>query len=289
MKLRRPPWFAAVMLGWSIACAGQTAKNEVKTFRLRSTLMAREMPYQVILPADYENHNETARYPVIYLLHGLDNHYNDWTRSTKVAEYAAQHNFLIVTPEGGNGWYTDSVTVEKDQYESYIIKELIPEVDRNFRTIADRDHRVMAGFSMGGYGAVKFGLKYPAMFTLIGSFSGALGATSFNEKNAGEVIGTALTAIFGPEGSASRNGNDIFALLKAVTPGEIKKEPFIFQSCGTEDFLFLNNRDFQTLLLQKKIPHEYRERPGTHDWAFWDDQIREFLFVADRRVQKAKN
>src|SRR5207248_10367596 len=108
--------------------------------------------------------NDTRRYPVIYLLHGFGGHYNNWTDKTKVAQYAKQYGFLIVTPEGADGWYTDSVSAPNDRYESYIIQELIPEIDKTYRTLADRDHRAVAGLSMGGYGSVKFGLKYPDRF-----------------------------------------------------------------------------------------------------------------------------
>ena len=104
----------------------------------------------------------------------MTGHFNNWTDSTKIVEYAKKYNFIIVTPEGNNGWYSDSVSVPNDKYESYIIQELIPEIDKKFRTKADREHRAIAGLSMGGFGAMKFGLKYPEKFALIGSFSGAL-------------------------------------------------------------------------------------------------------------------
>lgn len=244
------------------------------------------MPYRIILPSGYSISNETVRYPVIYLLHGLSGHFDNWTDKTKLTAYAADHNFIIVTPEGGDGWYTDSVTGPTDKYESYIVKELIPEIDKKFRTLADRDHRVIAGLSMGGYGSLKFGLKYPEMFGLVGSFSGAIGATDFNEKNAGPAIAKSLAGIFGADGSDTRNANDVFKLARDLTPEKIKALPYVYQSCGTEDFLFQNNRDFLQLLIDKKVPHEFREHPGVHDWKFWDDQVREFLMLADRRLAK---
>ncbi len=158
--------------------AQKTAISKSDGFRelkLDSKLMKREMPYRVILPVGYENSNEKTFYPVIYLLHGLTGHYNNWTDSTKLVEYAKNYKFIIVTPEGANGWYSDSVSAPNDKYESYIIQELIPEIEKKFRAKTDRENRVIAGLSMGGFGAMKFGLKYPEKFRLIGSFSGALG------------------------------------------------------------------------------------------------------------------
>lgn len=281
---------AAVFLAIISAAFGQapTAKPlapNVVEHKLNSKLMGRDMSYRVILPAGYTDAKATSRHPVIYLLHGLTGHFNNWTDSTKVEEYALASRFIIVTPEGDNGWYTDSVTKATDKYESYIVKELIAEIEAKYRVIADRDNRMIAGLSMGGYGATKFGLKYPEMFSIIGAFSGALGAASFTEKNAA-TAGRGIDSIMGAEDAESRKANDIFKLVRELTPERIKALPFIYQSCGTEDFLIQNNREFMMLLVEQKVPHEYRQHPGVHNWVFWDDQIREFLQVAERRMKK---
>lgn len=261
-----------------------TVEHRVADLKLNSKLMSREMPYRIIIPADYGK-DETKRFPVIYLLHGLTGHYNNWTDRTKLKQYSEVHKFIIVTPEGDNGWYADSVSKPTDRYESYMVKELIPEIDKNYRTIATRDGRVIAGLSMGGFGSLKFGLKYPEMFMLVGSFSGAIGAASYTEKTAG-AIGKSLDVVFGPDGSETRKANDIFMMVRDLTSEKSKVLPFIYQSCGTEDFLIQNNRDFLALMNEKKIPHEYREHPGGHEWKFWDDQVREFLGVVARRISK---
>lgn len=257
----------------------------VKEEKLVSKLMGRDMPYRVVLPSGYgDAKNSGVRYPVIYLLHGLTGHYDNWTDRTKLAAYAAPYNFIIVTPEGGDGWYTDSAAKPEDKYESYIVQELIPEIDKKFRTKADRADRAIAGLSMGGFGSLKFGLKYPEMFRLAGSFSGALFASSYRtaEDLPPGNIRTSLIAVFGEPDSATKKANDIFALIRDASPEKIKAMPFLYVDCGTEDFLFQNNRDFVALLVEKKVPHEYRELPGVHDWKFWDRQVEEFLQVADR-------
>ncbi len=280
-----------LILSFAFVIQAQTATpkpsdSTVQELKLSSKLMAREMPYRVILPANYEKAKEN-RYAVVYLLHGLTGHFDNWTDKTKLAEYALKRDFIIVTPEGNNGWYSDSVTVANDKYESYIIKELIPEIDKKFRTISDREHRAIAGLSMGGYGSLKFGLKYPEKFVLVGSFSGALGAASFTEKTAGG-IGKSIDAIFGDVESENRKSNDIFRIVKEISPEKIKSLPFVYLDCGTEDFLFQNNRDFVGLLLEKKILHEFRQLPGKHDWVFWNSQVEEFLELSENYLSKAK-
>ena len=259
----------------------------VQNYKLDSKLMRREMPYRVVLPTNYNNSNEKTFYPVVYLLHGLTGHFDNWTDRTKLADYAAKYNFVIVTPEGNNGWYTDSASVPNDKYESYIIQELIPEIDKNYRTLKDKKHRVIAGLSMGGYGSIKFGLKYPEMFSLVGSFSGALGAGTWTQKEVGSkgAIAESLLGVFGIENSQTRQTNDVFKLAREMPVDKYKTLPFIYVDCGTEDFLYQNNRTFADLLIEKKISHEYRELPGKHDWVFWDSQIQEFLRLTEKFVK----
>lgn len=263
------------------------ADPRVAELKLASKLMQRDMPYRVILPEGYATATDT-RFPVIYLLHGLFGSSSNWTGMTKLTDYARGYKVIIVTPEGENGWYTDSPTKAPNKYESYIIKELIPEIDAKYRTNARRESRVIAGLSMGGYGAMKFGVKYPEMFALAGSFSGAVGAVTYDIGAGAQTMSAIAKTIgeaYGPAGSDARKANDLFALYRDLTPEKVKALPFIYLDCGTEDFLFQNNRDFLALLIQKKIPHEYRQLPGAHDWKFWDKQIQGFLQLAAEKVK----
>lgn len=261
-----------------------TASSGVLTEQLDSKLMGRKMPYRVILPERYSVKTESGRrFPVVYLLHGLSGHFDNWTGRTGLVEYAAPYDMIIVTPEGEDGWYTDNLTQENQKYESYIIKELVPQIDKDYRTLGRRDQRAIAGLSMGGFGAIKFGLKYPDMFVVVGSFSGALGAATITEKQFPGAIAKTINTIFGPFGGEVRKANDPFDIVRRATPEKIKAFPFVYLDCGTEDFLFQNNRDFVALLLEKKVPHEYRQLPGAHDWKYWDAQVKEFLELAARR------
>lgn len=262
----------------------RAADAEVVTLKLNSKLMAREMSYNVIFPVGYRKKTE-SRFAVIYLLHGLMGHFDNWTGKTKIAQYATEYDFIIVTPEGGDGWYTDSASENNDRYETYIVDELIPEIDKKFRTQPDKKHRAVAGLSMGGYGSIKFGLKHPELFSLAGSFSGALGVTAFTEKEISGVFLRSVLNIFGDPGSQTRKENDVFEIVRQMPKEKIKDLPFIYLDCGTEDFLFKINREFSELLQQKKIPHEYRQLPGRHDWNFWDAQVQEFLKLSEKYLK----
>src|ERR1051326_7377158 len=88
-------------------CFTQIANARVDTVKFQSKLVNTTLPYNVILPADYDA-SRTTRYPVLYLLHGLDGHYSDWVSRTNLADYASEYSLIIVMPEGNDGWYTDS-------------------------------------------------------------------------------------------------------------------------------------------------------------------------------------
>ncbi len=222
--------------------------------RLNATL-----PYNVILPPGYRASGMT-RYPVLYLLHGLGGHYSDWVTRTNVADYAAQYRMIVVMPEGNDSWYVDSGGVPTDKYETYILKELIPDVDKRYRTIQARYGRAVAGLSMGGYGAIKFGLKYPATFVLAGSMSGAFGVTRYTEKEMGGANWEPFLKIFGPGDSETRKANDIFQIARGLSTARIASLPYFYLDCGTEDAgqHFNANRELSQIFLEKKIPHEYR-------------------------------
>ncbi len=261
--------------------------KRVVDLKLQSKLMNREMPYRVILPVDYGNSNEKTFYPTVYLLHGLTGHYDNWGDKAKLEEYTSPYKYIIVMPEGNNGWYSDSESVETDKYESYIIQELIPEVEKKYRAKKEREGRVIAGLSMGGYGSIKFGLKYPEKFVLVGSFSGALRATEILAKDVAgwKVLADSITTAFGDADSKTRKANNIFKILESTSKEDLNKLPFFYIDCGTEDGLLKQNQDFANLLLVQKVPHEYRQLPGKHEWQYWETQIQEFLKLSQKFVK----
>src|ERR1017187_4884282 len=79
------------------------------TLNFDSRLLKRNVSYRALIPHGYTDpKNKNRRYPVLYLLHGLGGHYDNWTDKTRIAYYARNYGFIIITPEGGDGWYTDS-------------------------------------------------------------------------------------------------------------------------------------------------------------------------------------
>jgi S-formylglutathione hydrolase FrmB len=271
------------------ALGSYAQKPPVETIQLQSKLIGKTLPYNAILPPDYQS-SPRSRYPVLYLLHGFSGHYSDWVTRTNLAVYAAEYRMIVITPEGKDNWYTDSAGTATDKYESYILQELIPDVDQRFRTIQTRYARGIAGLSMGGYGALKFGLKYPDRFVFAGSLSGALGAATWTEENLKNMkaIRDSVFSVYGPVGSETRKRNDIYEITRGLTAARVAALPYFYLDCGTEDFLVDMNQKFAALLREKKIPHEYRELPGNHNWEYWDQQVREVLKIAARTMRSVR-
>ena len=266
-----------------------TQNPRVQTIQFASKLVGKTLPYNVLLPLDYNQPlAKTKRYPVVYLLHGLTGHYNNWIEHTRLTDYAAGYDFIIVMPEGNNGWYTDSASAPSEKYESYILEELIPDVEQRFRASNAREGRAIAGLSMGGYGALKFAVKHPELFAFAASMSGALDAASWTEADLKgfEFIWRTLEPVYGAANSETRAANDLGKLYRELPAARIAALPYIYLDCGTEDGLLQTNRGFADILVKQKIPHEYRQLPGNHAWTYWDAQVQEVLRIAARKFGK---
>lgn len=249
--------------------------------------MRREIPYRVVLP---ENYDESEKhYPVFYLLHGLFGCCDNWLELTNLEDYARERELIIVLPEGGNGWYTDSVENEEEKHESYFIKELIPEIDLSYKTLKTGEKRAIAGLSMGGYGALKFALKRPDLFVFAASISGAFSAPEQSKENPGfdwENLGESITKVFGAEGSQTRIENDLFELIRQIPFDNVDRYPHFYIDCGIEDGFLKVNRELTALLKEKMFSFEYQEVAGGHDWDYWDKEIKHLLPIVENFLEK---
>jgi S-formylglutathione hydrolase FrmB len=269
----------------------------VKTVEFEAKSVGRKMKYNIALPEKYES--TTERYPVLYLLHGLTSNYTAWA-SLGAPRYARAYDLIVVMPDVGNSWYANWAKSDEDQkndWEDFIIKDLIRHVDSNYRTIATREGRAINGLSMGGYGALMLGLKHPDMFCSIGSQSGALsfakGAAErlrngedLAKKAAARKPSEKPNPAIGIEGFSSQaertpkgklfatadqaDAYDPFKLVLAV-PKE--KLPHICIDCGTDDRLIKSSQEFVKLLMDNKIPFTYAESAGGHAAAYWSREV----------------
>jgi len=257
---------------------------------LRSSLMQRELPFRIILPEKYDTSKE--KYPALYLLHGLFGSCDNWLELTEIKNYLAGKELIVVLPEGGNGWYSDSTTIEKDKFESFFINELIPTIEANYRVFENKEKRAIAGLSMGGFGALKFALKRLDLFAFAGSMSGAFDAPRLTEKNQGfgwKEMSPSILEVFGKEDSAARIENDLFKIIRQIPEEKKSFLPDIYIDCGVEDGFLEVNRKLAELLEEERITFEYYEVFGGHDWNYWDKQIQIILRKVDEILNYEKN
>ncbi len=255
------------------------AQSLLQDRMFRSEALARSMRYRILLPDGYF---QTQRsYPTLYLLHGWHGDYLNWSTRTNLVQYAGTLPIIIVMPDAGDSWYTDSASRSEDKFEQYIIHDLIEEIDQHWRTIRSPHRRAIAGLSMGGYGAVKFALKYPEVFRVAASLSGAFNAST-DLENERPDLKSGLSEIFGPPASKSRTENDIYELAAHV---DVSSAPYLFVDCGTQDPWFLDaNRKFLSILGQRKFAYEYHETSGAHTWQYWDERVPEVLKIVSRYI-----
>jgi S-formylglutathione hydrolase FrmB len=212
-----------------------------------------------------------------YLLHGLSDDNTIWTRRTSIERYVADLPLAVVMPDGGRGFYTNAV--DGDAYENDLLEDVMDLVERTFPVKAERSGRAIGGLSMGGYGAIKLGLKHPERFASVHSHSGAVGFLRGDTKRA-KTHYPEFDRVFGR--SPAEGPEDPFAIVKRIDHGRI---PRMRIDCGTEDFLLDQNRAFHAHLESLHIPHEYQEFPGGHDWAYWDTHIQEAIAFHVKNVQ----
>jgi len=236
------------------------------TINYQSRSLNKASSFNIIFP---EDPNLPRPWSTFYLLHGLSDDHTIWQRRTSIERYVGNLPLVVVMPDGGRGWFTDAV--EGSAYEKDLIGDVVGLVDRTFPVKADRSGRAIGGLSMGGYGAVKVGLKHHEMFGSINSHSGALGFVHGDPAQARQ-LSPEFTRIFGK--SPAGGPEDPFAIVEKIDHGRI---PPIRIDCGAEDFLLGQNRAFHAHLDKMKVPHEYQEFPGSHDWAYWDAHVREAI------------
>jgi S-formylglutathione hydrolase FrmB len=208
-----------------------------------------EIGYTVYLPPDYATSG--TRYPVLYFLHGLGG--NENTVAPVVAsahELIAKKElppFIIVSAATGRGFYGNQFE-GRLQIHDFYFDEFIPHIDQNYRTKADRRHRHIAGFSMGGYGALMYALKHLDLFGTTTDIGGALGAA---RNNYWKEMYDANEANYAPFDLHKLTEEKLDRLKK----GDLRIAIWI----GSEDIVKMANVQYGALLKEKGAPHSYND------------------------------
>ena len=273
---------ALLLLAW---VHGATAGEIRRGLSAPSVALGRAIPYTLYLPDGYGASGR--RYPVLYLLHGHGGTEHDWadggglaaTLDRLIATGAAPP-MLVIMPGMGNGWYVDNPDPGGlGAMETAFLADLLPHVDRAWRTNARREARVVAGLSMGGWGAIRFAMLRPDLFAAGASLSGAL----IGEDRAAtpEWAGWFSGAFGRPVELARFQAASPFSLIPAFQAAAPK--PAIYLACGDDDDLGLEEGTllFYLALRRAGVPAELRITDGGHDWGLWAHELDPMLrFVA---------
>lgn len=301
--------------------AAPSAKGTVTRRTFHSAALGVDKTYVVYLPAGYDR--STTRYPVFYYLNGLTGSERDWTHGGHIDDAADALGLqaILVMPDGDDGFYTDSTLpidydacmkdgtglfmpmvqhhatqcVRQRNYETYIVKDVVGDVDATYRTIASRDARAIAGLSMGGFGALELSMRHQDEFSAAASHSGVdallyagphpygtgivtLVTDVSNWGRTGDPqinqIGAWMRGIFGPD-IANWKAHDPAYLAQKLEPGKLA----LYLDCGTEDDFGLDAEAsyLHDLLDQRHIQHEFFLGPGHHNFEFWAPRVSKSL------------
>jgi enterochelin esterase-like enzyme len=219
--------------------------------------MRRLVQFNVYLPKSYTR-TAAKRFPVVYLLNGFNGSNIEWEARDidavldRLIADAGLEETVVIFPDGDSGWYVDT---SAGNFRSMIVQELVPLVDRAYRTIGDREHRGVSGVSMGGQGAFTLGLTRPDLFSSIASHMGALSLPP--------LAGTAAE-------QAANAGLRPLTLVAATPAAELSRHRYYFDGGDSDEYRFGEAaRQMSVALASKGIRHDYQLGAGRHDDAYW--------------------
>ncbi|MGH8174755.1 MAG: alpha/beta hydrolase [Steroidobacter sp.] len=279
----------------AIACAaafgrpsfadGQSVDKGVvlESQEFKSKVLNRPVLYSIYLPPGYEA-NPTHRYPVVYLLHGYPGEPHDsetdWVQqgaADRLTDEAIASGrvpaVILVMPDAKTTLYSNSFDGSV-RYEDMFVEELIPFIDRAYRTRPQRLFRGIAGLSMGGYGAMMLAMRHPDLFSACAAFSPAIRSEE-EMKNTPEAQYAQFWApLYGPDQKGEARLNETWrthsplGLAKTLPVGQLGRTSW-WIDMGDDDFLSQGGDAIHTVLRQRQVRHEYRVRDGAHEWVYW--------------------
>lgn len=219
------------------------------------------------------NKDQQQTLPVLYLLHGFSDDHTIWSRRTSIERYADAHGIAVVMPDGDHSFYTDMH--QGKNYFTFLTEELPKKVAYFFPVSTAPEDTYVAGLSMGGYGALKWALSKPEAIHKVASLSGAVDMAKLRMEREATDMAPLMDQIFANK-DISGTSNDLFYLLKQGV-NQKADMPAIYLACGTEDFLYEDNKRFSEMLETYQLASNITFDSGTHEWGYWDRHIKAVL------------
>jgi S-formylglutathione hydrolase FrmB len=303
MRFRR---LALTLLVSTLAFASHAfAQSRAECGSMSSRILNRPVRYCALLPPSFDGsapkagkEEKARRFPILYYLHGRGDNEQSlintgaWSLIEGLRRQGKIGEFVIVTPQGGSGFYVNSAdgTV---RYSDFFLQEFMPFIERKYRIEGSRNARGIDGMSMGGYGALRFAFARPDLFGSVSAHSAALLAGPPKALNAairaGEPQTLMLASVFGdPIDAAHWEENSPFALVKKKAAA-IRKLHIYFDCGDHDDFGFDRGATaLDELLTKQKIAHEFHLYPGGHDIAYFLDHIAASIEFHSRNLSAAQ-
>jgi len=250
----------------------------VEGLSLASAILGKDVRFAVYLPPDYAA--SARRYPVVYLLHGYTDDESGWIQFGEVSLAADRAvagrdipPMIIVMPDAGVSWYINDHE-NKVRFEDMFIQELIPYIDKTYRTRPKKEFRGVAGLSMGGWGSLVYSMRHPDVFAACAAFSAAVWTDEDFMAMEDKPYLSVLGPVFGQNPSGKERLTPHFqsysplTLAKTMGVDNLKKARY-YIDCGDDDFLIKGNCALHVALTDRKVPHEFRVRDGSHTWSYW--------------------
>ena len=238
-------------------------------FTYVSNVLLRSVSVQVVLPVDKLSpkgeYLPLKKYKTLYLLNGLWGSHVDWVSGTRIQRWAEERDLAVVMPAGENSFYLDRPGFHTE-YGRFIGEELVQMTRRMFPLSDKREDTFIGGLSMGGFGAMRNGLKYADTFSRIVSLSPALHLFDGAGDQVCGLLGKPLE-----QWEEIKNSDVNPRWLVENFAGE---KPGIYLACGRQDGLFPSSELFHQVLTKSGFEHHYVADEGSHDWDYWDHHIR---------------
>ena len=244
-----------------------------------SKCLLQDTSFHVILPQDGRRYIWDTPPKTLILLHGLSDSAATWVRRTAIERYAERYNLAVVIPEVQRSYYHDMVNGIKAF--TYITQEVPELAEKMFHLSTKKEDLLIAGLSMGGYGALRCALEAPERFGYCGAFSGCYDladlyrmAVDPNGDAVLEGLESDYRAVFGEKSEIPENASYEHFIKAAAGRKDLPK---IYMMCGTDDFLYGHTCRARQLCAENGIEVDYEEWPGYHEWDMWDEAIERML------------
>lgn len=244
-----------------------------------SKYLQRKVPVTAIVPIDNPIQSEkNAEYKLVVLLHGYNGSNMDWVTNTNIIRYAEENNIAVVMPAGENKFYIDNLRTG-EAYGKFIGEELIDYMRRLLPVSNRREDTCIGGLSMGGYGAVVNGLRFPDTFGAVISLSGAFFLEPLLLEETEDSVGRKklFDTLLGAYEELLNSDANYKKLLEKLLSEDKESVPGMYLACGTEDYWYRASLSLTEYFKQKKVEYCFEETKADHEWSFWNAYIEKAL------------